>query len=40
MRHRVREQFVEQRTALLNALRGHLSEIGVIAPQGRSTHIG
>ena len=34
MRHRVREQFVEQRTALLNALRGHLSEIGVIAPQG------
>lgn len=34
MRHRVREQLVEQRTALLNALRGHLSEIGVIAPQG------
>ena len=34
MRHRVREQFFGQRTALLNALRGHLSEIGVIAPQG------
>ena len=34
MRHRVREQLVSQRTALLNALRGHLSEIGVIAPQG------
>lgn len=34
MRHRVREQLVGQRTALLNALRGHLSEIGVIAPQG------
>jgi len=36
MRHRVREQFVSQRTALLNALRGHLSEIGVVAPQGVS----
>jgi transposase len=34
MRHRAREQLVGQRTALLNALRGHLSEIGVIAPQG------
>jgi transposase len=34
MRHRVREQLAGQRTALLNALRGHLSEIGVIAPQG------
>ncbi len=34
MRHRVREQLSGQRTALLNALRGHLSEIGVIAPQG------
>ena len=34
MRHRVREQFSGQRTALINALRGHLSEIGVIAPQG------
>ena len=34
MRHRIREQLAGQRTALLNALRGHLSEIGVIAPQG------
>ena len=34
MRHRFREQLVSQRTALLNALRGHFSEIGVIAPQG------
>jgi len=34
MRHRVRDQLSGQRTALLNALRGHLSEIGVIAPQG------
>ena len=34
MRHRVREQLVGQRTALLNALRGHLSEIGLVAAQG------
>ena len=34
MRHRVRELLSGQRTALLNALRGHLSEIGVIAAQG------
>jgi transposase len=34
MCHRVREQFVEQRTALINALRSHMSEVGVIAPQG------
>ena len=34
MRHRVRELMVGQRTAALNALRGHLSEIGVVAAQG------
>jgi transposase len=34
MRHRIRERLVGQRTALLNALRGHLSEIGVVAGQG------
>ena len=34
MRHRVRDQLVGQRTALLNGLRGHLSEIGVVAAQG------
>ena len=34
MRHRAREQLAGQRTAALNALRGHLAEIGVIAPQG------
>jgi len=34
MRHKVREMLVGQRTQLLNALRGHLSEIGVIAAQG------
>src|SRR5208337_358966 len=34
MRHRARELMVGQRTAALNALRGHLSEIGVVAAQG------
>ena len=34
MRHRARELLAGQRTAGLNALRGHLAEIGVIAPQG------
>lgn len=35
MRHRTRELLVGQRTQLLNALRGHLAEMGVIAPQGK-----
>jgi transposase len=34
MRHRVREMLVGQRTQLLNALRGHLGELGIIAAQG------
>ena len=34
MRHRVREELVSQRTALLNAMRSHLNEIGVVGPQG------
>jgi len=33
MQHKVRELLVSQRTQLLNALRGHLAEIGVIAAQ-------
>jgi len=33
--HRVRELLVGQRTALINALRGHLAEFGVVAPQGK-----
>src|SRR3954452_15733728 len=32
--HRCRERLVRQRTALVNALRAHLAEYGVIAPQG------
>jgi transposase len=34
MRHKVREMLVGQRTQLLNGLRGHLGELGVIAAQG------
>jgi transposase len=32
--HRGRERLVRQRTGLVNALRGHLAEFGIIAPQG------
>jgi transposase len=32
--HRGRERLVRQRTALVNALRAHQAEFGVIAPQG------
>ncbi len=34
MRHRARELLSGQRTALINALRGHLAEIGIVAAQG------
>ena len=34
MGHRTRELLAGQRTAALNALRGHLAEIGLVAPQG------
>ena len=34
MHHKVRELVVTQRTQLLNALRGHLAEIGLVATQG------
>ena len=32
--HKARDLLVRQRTALLNALRGHMGEFGIIAPQG------
>ncbi len=32
--HRSRELLVRQRTMLVNALRGHCAEFGIIAPQG------
>ena len=31
---RTRDLLVRQRTQLINALRGHLAEHGVVAPQG------
>lgn len=34
MHHKVRELLVAQRTQMLNALRSHLAEIGIIAAQG------
>jgi transposase len=34
MLHRSRDLLVRQRTMLVNALRGHLAEFGVVAPQG------
>lgn len=34
MRQKVRELLVAQRTQMLNALRSHLVEIGIIAAQG------
>ncbi len=33
---RTRDLLVRQRTQLINALRGHLAEFGVVAPQGRA----
>jgi transposase len=34
MLHRTRDLLVRQRTMLVNALRGHLAELGIIGPQG------
>jgi transposase len=34
LHHRVRDLLVRQRTMLINALRGHLAEFGIIAPAG------
>ncbi len=32
--HRVRELLIRQRTMLVNALRGHLAEFGIVTRQG------
>ena len=34
MLHRVRSLLIRQRTMLVNALRAHMAEFGIIAPQG------
>ncbi len=36
MLHRTRDLLVRQRTMLVNALHGHMAELGIIAPQGIS----
>src|SRR5579863_7001748 len=35
MQHRTRDLLIRQRTQLINALRGHLAELGIVAAQGR-----
>jgi transposase len=35
--HRVRETLVTQKTQLINALRAHLAEFGIVGPQGAGT---
>ena len=36
MLHRTRHLFIRQQTAVINAIRAHLAEFGVVAPVGRS----
>ena len=35
MQHRTRDLLMRQRTQLINAMRAHFAELGIIAPQGR-----
>jgi transposase len=35
MLHRTRHLFIRQQTSVINAIRAHLAEFGVIAPVGR-----
>lgn len=35
MQHRARDLLIQQRTQLINSMRSHLAELGIIAPQGR-----
>ena len=35
MQHRARDLLMRQRTQLINAMRAHMSELGITAPQGR-----
>jgi transposase len=35
MLHRTRHLFVRQQTAVINAIRAHLAEFGIVAPVGR-----
>jgi transposase len=33
--HRTRHLFIRQQTSLINAIRAHLAEFGIVAPVGR-----
>ena len=35
MLHRTRHLFIRQQTAVINAIRAHLAEFGIVAPVGR-----
>ena len=35
MQHRARDLLMCQRTQLINAMRSHMAELGIIAPRGR-----
>jgi transposase len=35
MLHRTRHLFIRQQTAVINVIRAHLSEFGIVAPVGR-----
>ena len=35
MLHRARDLLIRQRTQLINALRAHMAELGIVAAQGR-----
>ena len=36
MLHRTRHLFIRQKTAVINAIRAHLAEFGIVAPAGRN----
>ena len=36
MLHRTRHLFVRQQTAVINSIRAHLAELGIVAPVGRN----
>jgi transposase len=39
MLHRTRHLFIRQQTAVINAIRAHLAEFGIVAPVGRSGRV-
>ncbi len=35
MLHRTRQLFIRQQTSVINAIRAHMAEFGIVAPVGR-----